>query len=267
MIPILNLLKNSSLYLFGVMLISASSFAEAGYYESHAHGWHWYESSKEDDKGKVISELSTLSPLETIENIKNEIETKRAKALLEPNEKNVYEYIKTQELWTDQAEKFSKTWQWVIAKHPELNYSLRFPTSELAKQVKQKENSQVINMAISDIAQNYGIFYFYKSSCPYCERFSPILRTFGDRYKIKILAISLDGKATKGFNIFKSDNGIAEKWGIIQVPAIYAVSPLQDEVIPIAFGLISRSELEQRFLLFYENLKGREHATLRTVNH
>ena len=198
---------------------------------------------------------------------KKEIETKRAKALLEPNEKNVYEYIKTQELWTDQAEKFSKTWQWVISKHPELNYSLRFPTSELAKQVKQKENSHVINMAISDIAQNYGIFYFYKSNCPYCERFSPILRTFGDRYKIKVLAISLDGKATKGFNIFKSDNGIAEKWGITQVPAIYAVSPLQDEVIPIAFGLISGSELEQRFLLFYENLKGREHATLRTVNH
>lgn len=268
MIPICNLQKIFNQTVLGWFLLAFSMIAKAGYYDSHAKGWHWYESI-ENEGVEAIEEQSVaaLPPLEAIKAIKKDLNIKRAKAILTPSEDNVYQYIKSQEQWTAQAEKFADMWQWVIAKYPELNYSLQHPTSELGKRVEHEQRLKSLNKAIDHIRQEYGLFYFYRSNCAYCDKFSPILKNFAKENRLTILPISMDGGPNKSFKSFKTDNGIAEKWGVTHVPALFAVSPGRDEIIPIAFGLVSQSELEQRFLALVKYSKEKASATLHTVNH
>lgn len=266
MIRTFNLLKIFNLFLAGGLLVYSLS-TQAGFYDAHARGWHWYEKNAEVKEEEVEKDFSALPPLEAIKAIKIDLDTKRAKALLAPTEQNVYDYIKTQEIWANKAEQFSKTWQWVITQHPELNYNLQHPTSELAKRVAQEEKSKGVNEAITYIKEHFGLFYFYRSDCAYCEKFSPILKAFGERYQLQILAISLDGKPNSVFKTFRADNGIAQKWGVQHVPALFAISPEDEQVIPIAFGLISQNDLEQRFLSLAEFIKEKKHVSVRDVSY
>lgn len=251
-----------------ILLGGISSFsleAGANYYEEHARGWHWYEMLEQAEKEKN-KEKAHLSPLDEVKAIRKEMDTKRAIAILEPTEENVYEYLLLQEHWTSRSEKFSKTWQLVLTKHPELNYNLQHPTSELAKRVEKDELLYKVKEAINYVSQKYGLFYFYKSDCPYCDKFSPILSDFSKRYGLHILPISLDGKPNKFFTNFKIDNGIANKWNVSHVPALFAVSPENDQVIPIAFGLASQIELQQKFVSLYDHIKEQNHAAMLSPN-
>lgn len=252
MIPIFYLQKIFKLLALGGALLLLSGNVNAGFFDTHASGWHWYEQAEKEKKIKEERELTSLPPLEAIGFIKQDLKIKRAKAVLDPTEENVYDYIKTQEKWATQAEHFSTMWQRVLTKYPELDYSLEHPTSELAKRIEQEKRQKHIMKAMDFIRQKYGLFYFYRSNCAFCEKFSPILLEFTKRYQLSILPISIDGEANELFKHFKRDNGISEQWGVSHVPALFAVSPQSKEIIPIAFGLISQMELEQRFLMLAE---------------
>jgi thiol-disulfide isomerase/thioredoxin len=43
------------------------------------------------------------------------------------------------------------------------------------------------------------IFFIFKGSCPYCHKYSPVLKSFQNKYGITIMAISLDGGALPDF--------------------------------------------------------------------
>src|SRR5690606_368359 len=122
------------LFLFWIIIYATQ--AAGGYYDEHAYGWHWYEVNQEERKEEKKKDITSLRPIEALKKIKQEIEEKKAKAILYPTEENLYDYLKTQEHWASQAEKFSKMWQWVVNKNPELNYGLKHPTSELAKKIE-----------------------------------------------------------------------------------------------------------------------------------
>lgn len=253
MIRIFCLRKIFKLLALGGSFLLLSSSANAGFFDAHAQGWHWYEQVENEEKTKEKMDLSSLSPLEAIGLIKQDLKMKRAKAVLDPSETNVYEYIKTQEKWTSQAEQFSTVWQRVLTKYPDLDYSLQHPTSELAKRIEQEQKRKEMFKSIDLIRKKYGFFYFYRSNCTFCEKFSPILLEFIKQHRLSILPISIDGETNEMFKYFKRDNGISEQWGVSHVPALFAVSPHRKEVIPIAFGLISQAELEQRFLMLAEH--------------
>jgi conjugal transfer pilus assembly protein TraF len=261
--------KVSKLFLVFFMLMMSLSNAYAGFFDEHAHGWHWYQQEEEKEKVEIeqAKKTKTISPLQAIKNIRKEIETKKAIALLEPTEENLAEYIKTQEYWTDRAEQFSVVWQQVIRKHPELNYSLKHPTSELAKRVEAKSLTLEKQQAVKAISKEYGLFYFYRGDCPYCQRFSPILKSFAKRFGLNIIAISLDGQPNEHFPLAKPNNGIGEKWNVTQVPAVFAVSPKTDSVLPISFGLQSEVDLEQKFLMTFHLIQGGLDAVPTTHHH
>lgn len=264
MIQICNLHKIFKLITAGFLFILSGEIS-AGFYDSHAKGWHWYEIHEKQDE-KEMGDLASLPPLKAIGMIKQDLKMKRAKAVLIPTEDNVYEYIKSQEKWATQAEHFSVVWQRVLTKHPELNYNLEHPTSELAKRIEQEERQKELKESIAFIRKEYGLFYFYRANCAYCEKFSPILVAFAKKYRLSILPISIDGQKGNVFEDYKRDNGIAEKWGVTHVPALFAVSPHNKEIIPISFGLTSQVELEQRFLMLAEHRKEKRNEAFLAVS-
>lgn len=56
----------------------------------------------------------------------------------------------------------------------------------------------------------------------------------------------MDGGTFSEFPDAKRDNGISKHLNITHVPALIALHPKTGEFIPLAFGLISESEIEAR---------------------
>ena len=71
--------------------------------------------------------------------IKEEIERAKNEAILYPTHKNIASYIEVQNRWADHSSYFAQKWQEVILRHPDLNYSLRFPTNASGRKIHIEE--------------------------------------------------------------------------------------------------------------------------------
>jgi conjugal transfer pilus assembly protein TraF len=223
---------------------STASLAE-NYYENHETGWYWFD----DPAQKVIKpipEKKSLDndPTESVDKVKNTIKHALDKAIVDPTPENVERYITLQNEMSQRANQFANTWQEVLLKHPELNYSISHPTNNVALQVYHENESKQKNAVLEQFAQHSGLFFFYRSTCPYCQRFAPILKHFAETNHITIIAITMDGISLPEFPDSKHDSGQAEKFHVTVEPSLYAVDPTTQKAYPVAFGLTSETELQ-----------------------
>lgn len=72
------------------------------------------------------------------------------------------------------------------------------------------------------------------------------MKRFAEKYGWSVLAISLDGGKLPEFPGAQRDNGIAEHLKVTHVPALIALHPQTGQVIPLAYGMVSESEIEAR---------------------
>jgi conjugal transfer pilus assembly protein TraF len=72
------------------------------------------------------------------------------------------------------------------------------------------------------------------------------LKHFAASHGWSVLAVSLDGGTLPEFPEAKRDNGIAKRLQIGHVPALIALHPKTQKLIPLAYGMISESEIEER---------------------
>ena len=103
-----------------------------------------------------------------------------------------------------------------------------------------------LSSASCSLAQEYGLFFFFRKNCPYCHQFAPVVKRFSEKYGWSVLGISLDGGTLSEFPMAKQNNGIAERLQITHGPALIALHPKTGQLIPLAYGMISESEIEQR---------------------
>lgn len=227
-----------------IVVWSTVSHAES-YYENHETGWYWFDDpSTKTDSPKHSQAVTKPTPGEKVDEVKKTIKEALDQAIIEPTPQNVEKYITLQNQMSQRANQFANTWQEVLLKHPELNYSISHPTNNVALQVYHENESKKRNVVLEKFAQHSGLFFFYRSTCPYCKRFAPILRHFADVNHITIIAITMDGIALPEFPDSKHDNGQAEKFHVTVEPSLYAVDPSTQKAYPVAFGLTSESELQ-----------------------
>ena len=84
---------------------------------------------------------------------------------------------------------------------------------------------------------------------------APLIKDFSGKYNWNVLAVSLDGKALPEFPNAKQDNGIGANLKVTSVPALFAVHPITKAIIPLAQGMISETEIEDRVLLLTKSMK------------
>ena len=82
------------------MWMPSKGFGNESFYKEKARGWHWYERKAKDnetleDQGKV------MTPSEQVEALRQETKEKLHKAMIEPTQDNVKEYIKSQKVIGD----------------------------------------------------------------------------------------------------------------------------------------------------------------------
>lgn len=220
------------------------------YYDIHAQGWHWYNEAKEHKK------IVPQDPVKQMDALKATIQRAMDNAILNPTDDNVKNYIALQNQLSNQSSIFANVWQKVLLENPELNYSLVHPTNNLAKQVDTDLHHQEEDKAIARLAKESGLFFFYKSTCPYCQKFAPIVKDFAQTYGLTVIPITLDGISLPDFPDSKIDNGQAAKFHVTLEPSLFAVNPYTHIAYPISYGLISQEDLRQRVLDIARNFQG-----------
>lgn len=100
--------------------------------------------------------------------------------------------------------------------------------------------------AIHQFSKDYRLVFFISSTCSYCHAFAPTVKTIAEQYGLTVQSISLDGYGLPEYPDAVSNQGVAERLGVRAVPALFAVKRQSGQAIPLAFGLISATDLEQK---------------------
>lgn len=236
------------------------SLALAGWYDDHARGWYWYEQQIQKQKeiqAELQPSMPVMSPTEQVKALRKDAELKLHRAMMEPTEQNVIDYIKAQRLLATKSESFAQTWQKVLFYHPELNPTTTNPVSNNALHIHRQQETLKTQAQIKALAKDHGLFFFFRGDCPYCQAMAPLVKNFAEKYGWKVVAIQLGNVGLAEFPEAKKDNGIVASLGVNHVPALMAVKPgkssgekgeekEEGKVLPLAYGYISESEIEDR---------------------
>lgn len=244
--------------LIAVGLIFVTVDAEA-FFGDHSRGWHWYETlplppeeanAEEEDSQKrdTPSPAPQKSPREIVKAYREELENRLNAAWLSPTPANLRSYQEMQKDMLDRSNDFSTSWIQNVFQNPDLDHTLVSPVNQQGRHLQIDLEKQRMASIIQNLSQNYGLFFFFSSDCPYCHQFAPIVKRFAQTYGWDVIAISVDGGSIAEFPNAEPDNGLFQTWDIKALPSLYAVNPQTQEAIPIAHGLTSMDEMENRIM-------------------
>lgn len=213
-------------------------------------GWHFYcDPQKAIEEEEAHSRLSQMQSAKAeLKQIQERLEDLKVQAIMHPTESNLKSYIAYQKEQLDRASKFSDVWSKVLWSNPEIDYMVKSPLSSVGNEVRYEFNKKKIKDKLIHLHDRYGLFFFYNSSCIYCQKFSPILKTFAGINNLTVIAISMDGNFLPDWPSSLINHGQAQKFGMADkpVPALMLFDNELKKVIPIGFGLLSMAELEER---------------------
>ncbi|MFT6220350.1 MAG: conjugal transfer pilus assembly protein TraF [Rickettsiales bacterium] len=249
-------MKNNLLPIFSVLVLflSQNSFANdrnVNYCQEYGLGWHFYCDDPKEEPEEIRKQIQTPNQenyKEKLEEIKRTLEDKKAKAVIYPTEENIKDYMSYQKMVMDRSSNFADVWRRTLWKTPKLDYTLFRPTSKMAKEAWVDNRNSDVSDTIKNINERYGIFFIFRGDCPYCHKFAPILKSFQKKYGITIMPVSMDGGKLPHWNKFRINKGQVEKMGLTTaaVPATILFDKETRKFIPVGFGVLSHSDLEER---------------------
>jgi conjugal transfer pilus assembly protein TraF len=245
-----------SLYLVSIPLYSS-------WYDTpnRSEGFYFYgpikeriqETLKKEKYDKQVSDSSAQQKqypnTKQMQTLKAEVEESLSKAILWPTPQNLYDYQHKQKALLERAELFSQRWLRNTYFHFDLDHTLRAPVNQLARPIYYAEQQKERQKQVQMLAKKYGLFFFFSQNCTYCHHMAPIVRRFSEQYNWSVMPINLEGtQPLPDFPNVQQDNGIADQWGVNQIPALFAVNPKTKTILPIAYGLVAIDEIERRII-------------------
>lgn len=245
-------MRLSRFVLPSALLMLNMGHAHAGglvaYYERHGEGWFWYQDpiSEPAPEAAEPAPPTSLDPVAVLAVFQQEVETAKARAILEPSDENLASYLHLNQVAMNRAGAFAQAWQRVVWTTPSLDTRLTNPVNDQAVQAFNDGKLRLVDDFLSATARSHGLFFFFKGSCPFCHRFAPILKAFAEAYGFPVIPVSLDGGALPEFPTPRTNTDAALGLNVDTVPAVFLVNPRDRSVHPVAFGYVSWSELRER---------------------
>ncbi len=125
----------------------------------------------------------------------------------------------------------------------ELENTLSHSTNDAHLQAEYDQES-----IIKELAKKNGLFFFYRSTCPYCKRFAPVVKRFAETYGIVVVPITTDGISLPEFPHSYINQRQSERFHVTVEPALFLVNPYTHQAVAIAYGLVSEAELRKNIL-------------------
>jgi conjugal transfer pilus assembly protein TraF len=232
--------------------------------ERYKDGWFWYKDPKAVAKPKKQEADRKSDPqsakhpaLLAHEALQKELTESLQIATMDPTEENIGRFLGA---WYEARKKssefadFARTFSWANPQYSRILSTNGRPSNLMAIRVHDAEKLGTAKKRVAALAKTHGLFFVFKSDCPYCHTFSPVLKEFQARYGFKVLPISLDGPGIQNFPAPQQDNGtvaqIVAQMGIpaseFKTPFIALVRPEKRELMPIGFGVMSEDEIVER---------------------
>ena len=227
------------------------------YFDDSGRGWHFYEPTPPPappkppepevepptgGAGEAPAPLSTAWIRENLPII-------RDRAIDNPTRENVETFALLQRLSMDMAERFADVMA-VVSQDPAIDEYARNPLTALQRAAAADVQSEASAEVLNKISQVAGIWYFYRSDCPYCAAQDPVLKRFADQSGISVLPISLDGLPLPSglFPDFVNDSGQAAELQVTSTPTLVLAHPETNRLYMVGAGLKTRPELNERVL-------------------
>lgn len=229
--------------LMGV-IISPGVFAS--FFDEHQQGWFWRQDSQNPaQKPTALKDSVSLShPTETMKALQKKIEDSINLAILSPTEQNLKNYASAYYEVIHRSQRFTDAYRWMLLKNPEFDYGRVFPVNALSQAVYTHQREQAIHRAVKRFAAEYGFLFFFKKRCAYCRLFASTVKQFADKYGVSVIPISLDGGTLPEFPTVSLNHAAADKLNVQALPALFALNPHTQAMIPITHRAISLLEME-----------------------
>ena len=159
---------------------------------------------------------------------------------------NIKNYLEVWKASQEKASVFADTWQRVVWKNPQLDYSINHPTSAMGLNVVNRGKLEAKNTNMRALAKQHGIIFFFRSDCPYCHAVSKVLKTMENEFGMEVIAASLDGGGLPEYPVYKDGRNLAGKWEVQVVPALFLANKQTTEYAPIGFGAMALDEIVDR---------------------
>lgn len=200
----------------------------------------------------------SIREMKTIEEFREELKRLLGVATMNPTDANVKAFIEANQVMGDKGSEFADVWRRVVWSNPNLDYSLRRPTNSSAISTFKSSRNATETRTISELAQGNGIFFFFKSTCPYCHQMASTLKMLQKQYGIEIFPVSLDGIGLPDFPNPKVDQRAAAALGVTVVPALFLGSKSNGSIAPIGYGTISLTEIVERIYVLTKTQPGQD---------
>jgi len=194
-----------------------------GWHRDRERGWYFYETDPnpppvvpvQPPQGAPGSPKSEPEPLSVLW-LQQKLEETRIAAIDNPTRENVELYVYLQKMAMDKAEKFAIMAQQVAMVNPDLDENFQNPTSTFVRRARLDTRDNEQERVLRALAENVGIYYFYRSDCAYCARQNPILKRMEAEHGLRILPISIDHLPSHdgAFPNWQPDQGQARALGV-----------------------------------------------------
>ncbi|KAA6094142.1 MULTISPECIES: type-F conjugative transfer system pilin assembly protein TraF [unclassified Pantoea] len=219
-------------------------------------GWHWYnEPKKKPDPpapkpqpAPQVPDFSRLSPSEQADVLKGYTKEALNNAILHPSAENTATFLRWQKFWTDRASMFSQSFAVAQLDHPDLDYNLEHPHYNSTAPLQQARDQEEQTQAISELAGQYGLFYFYRGGDPIDAQMAGVVADFARLRHVSLIPVSVDGTVSPQVPDSRQDAGQSARMGITHFPALFLVDPKSKSFRPLAYGFMTQDDLAKRFL-------------------
>lgn len=241
--------------LFASLLILMSTQVFAELTSVPAHGFHWYSLEAEEPLPKPIQQPQSTSkqtPYEQLLEVRKVTLNKLATALIEPSFDATLEYMKAQQGYAKNNQKFVQYWQQVLLVHPELDTTLNFPTDNSAIAIRNDSNNALIEKIVNEASKHYGLILFYKGNSSISQKMITHLIPFVNASHFSMISVTTDGQPIEGLpNPRSVPLEAVQKTMDLQsryMPALFLVNLKTQKMSPLSYGFVSTTELKERLL-------------------
>lgn len=144
-----------------------------------------------------------------------------------------------------------------------------FVSNDINSMLSQKNNQNINQSSQKHTTEKYHTFdrynhtfsfvLFYRSTCPHCERFAPIISAFSKDFGFRIYAYTTDGNVLPELNnsmVVTRDieNTFFSNNHNIVVPSLFIVNVKTMQAYFIDQGEMSYNELQNNVTQFFSNM-------------
>ena len=267
-------IKNKYLLLFIIMILCLcdtrnnvySKSTNETYCRVNKLGWYFYCDKPKNIKNNPVvngkSNNSSQSYTKQLEFLQKQLNESKAKAVLNPTEQNIKEYLFLQMIMLNQASLFSDVWRRTLWKTPQLDYLQRRPINSQSKTLFDTNRHHLEEANFRNINKEFGIFFIYSTTCPYCTRYGELLYNIKQEFNISIIGITLDGKFLPNWehNSKIYNNELARlNIPINSIPITLLYNNKLKQITVVGYGLLTRDELISRIYLLTNKQVGEDY--------